>query len=199
MSDAEKRKKKSRLSLWLVAAVCIAPVLASYTAYYFLQPQGHTNYGELLEPRPLPDPPVARSDGTPFRLSELRNQWVLLVAQPGACDSHCEQQLVYMRQVRLAQGKNAERIERVWLVTDDVPPRPALLEQFPDLHVVRAAGTPLVAALPAMTTPADHIYIVDLLGNVMMRYPRDADPRRMLKDVSRLLRHSKWSAEVKTQ
>lgn len=39
---------------------------------------------------------------------------------------------------------------------------------------------------------SEHIYVIDPLGNVMMRFPRDADPRRILKDVSRLLRHSKW-------
>ena len=46
----------------------------------------------------------------------------------------------------------------------------------------------------AARTPADHIYVVDVLGNLMMRYPRDADPRKILKDIARLLRHSKWSS-----
>lgn len=174
----------------------MAPVLLSYALYFFWQPQSQTNYGELLEPRAMPDVAAARADGTPFRLSELRNKWVLLIAQPGACDAHCEQQLVYLRQLRLAQGKESDRIERVWLVADVTAPRPELLAQFPDLHVVKAAGTTLVAALPALQSPADHIYIIDPLGNVMMRYPRDADPRRMLRDLSRLLRHSKWTAEV---
>lgn len=196
MSDAVARKK-NRFKLLLVAAVCIAPVIASYTAYYFLQPGGHTNYGELITPpQPLPDPALTTVAGQPFKLSELRNKWVLLVAQPGACDAYCEQQLVYIRQIRLAQGKDAERIERVWLVSDAATPRGELLAQFPELHVVRAAGTPLLAALPATQSVVDHIYIVDMLGNVMMRYPRDADPRKMLKDIGRLLRHSKWTPEV---
>lgn len=195
MSDAAVRTAtKRKASLWLLAAVCIAPVLASYIAYYFWQPEGHVNYGELLEPKPMPDPQVALVDGTPFRLSQLRNRWVLLVAQPGACDASCQQQLIYLRQLRLAQGKESDRVERVWLVTDNTVPDKRLLEQFPGMYTVRAAGTALVAALPAAGTPADHIYIVDVLGNMMMRYPRDADPRKMLKDIARLLRHSKWTA-----
>jgi cytochrome oxidase Cu insertion factor (SCO1/SenC/PrrC family) len=143
----------------------------------------------------MPDPPVALVDGTPFRLSQLKNKWVLLVAQPGACDAYCQQQLIYIRQLRLAQGKESDRVERVWLVTDQTAPENKLLAQFPGMYTVRASGTALVAALPAVRTPADHIYIVDVLGNLMMRYPRDADPRKMLKDVARLLRHSKWSSE----
>ncbi len=195
MSDAAvKAKQKSRLSLWLLAAVCIAPVAASYIAYYFWQPEGHVNYGELLQPRVMPDPGLALVDGTPFKLSELRNRWVLLVAHPGACDAHCQQQLVYMRQLRLAQGKESDRVERVWLVTDAQVPDKQLLDQFTGMYAVRAAGSGLVEALPAARSPADHIYIVDALGNLMMRYPRDADPRKMLRDIARLLRHSKWSA-----
>lgn len=194
MSDAAaKPVTKSRGNLWLLAAISIAPVLASYIAYYYWQPEGHVNYGELLEPRPTPDPQLALVDGAPFRLSQLRNKWVLLVAQPGACDAYCRQQLVHIRQLRLAQGKDSDRVERVWLVTDDAGPDRQLLAQFPGMYTVRAAGSPLVAALPAARTPEDHVYIVDVLGNLMMRYPRDADPRKMLKDVARLLRHSKWT------
>lgn len=196
MSDAAARTAtKSKLSLWLLAAVCIAPVVASYIAYYFWQPERHVNYGDLLQPRPMPDPQVALADGTLFRLSQLKNRWVLVMAQPGACDAYCRQQLIYIRQLRLAQGKESDRIERVWLVTDEAQPDRQLVAQFPGVYVVRAAGTALVAALPAARTPADHIYIVDVLGNLMMRYPREADPQKMLKDIARLLRHSKWSGE----
>jgi hypothetical protein len=196
MSDAAAgTAKKSRTSLWLLAAVCIAPVVASYIAYYFWRPAAHVNYGELLAPKPMPDPPVALVDGRPFHLSELRNKWVLLVAQPGACDEYCQQQLIYMRQLRLAQGKESDRVERVWLVSDNTPPDAKLLADFPGMYAVRASGTTLLAALPAARTAADHIYIVDVLGNLMMRYPRDPDPRKMLKDIARLLRHSKWSSD----
>jgi hypothetical protein len=194
MSDAVARpKKRSTISLWLLIAVCVAPLAASYLAYFFWRPQSHVNYGELLEPRPLPDPALALTDGAPFRLSGLRNKWVLLVAQPGTCEEHCRQQLLYLRQVRLAQGRDSDRIERVWLLTDERAPDAELLAQFPGLYVVRAAGSPLLPALPAERSPSDHIYVVDLLGNLMMRYPPDVDAGRMLKDIGRLLRHSKWS------
>ena len=195
MSDAAARPaKKSNLNLWLLAALCIAPVAASYIAYYFWPPRGHVNYGELLAPKPMPDPQVALVDGTPFRLSQLRNRWVLMVAQPGACDAYCGKLLVYIRQLRLAQGKDSDRIERVWLVTDDQRPDQRLLQQFPGMYTVKAARTALVAALPAARSPSDHLYIVDVLGNLMMRYPRDADPQKILKDIARLLRHSTWSS-----
>jgi hypothetical protein len=97
-----------------------------------------------------------------------------------------------MRQLRLAQAKESERIERVWILTDSGVPDPHLIETQPGLQVLRARTGDVLKALPAAAAPTDHIYVVDPLANLMMRFPVDPDPRRMLKDLSRLLRHSKW-------
>lgn len=191
MSEENAKRERSRASLWLLAALTVAPVLASYVAYYFWRPSEHVNYGELLKPHRLPDVPMSLADGTPFRWSELKGKWVLAIADSSRCDAYCREKLVYLRQVRLAQGKETERIERLWLLTDEANPDTALLAQHQGAWLVRASGD-LLKFFPAQRTPADHIYVIDPLGNLMMRYPRDPDPRRMLKDVARLLRHSKW-------
>jgi hypothetical protein len=164
----------------------------SYLAYFFWHPSAHVNYGELLEPHPLPDSGLVRLDGSRFAMSDLKGQWVLLTVANAECDERCRRDLVYLRQVRLATGKDAERIERVWLVSDRGTPAPALTSEHPGLIVVRAADTPVLRALPAASAGSEPVYIVDPLGNLMMRFPPDPDPRSMLKDVSRLLRHSKW-------
>ena len=191
-SSAAGRAHRSRLTLWLLVAVCIAPVLASYTAYYLWRPSGQVNYGTLLEPRPLPDAGLERLDGRAFRFSDVKGEWVLLTADSAACDERCRTKLVYMRQLRLAQAKESERIERVWILTDSGVPDPHLIEAHPGLLVLRARTGDVLKALPASAASTDHIYVVDPLANLMMRFPVDPDPRRMLKDLSRLLRHSKW-------
>ena len=191
-APASNRPRRNRLVLWLVLALCAAPVVASFVAYYWLQPSGHVNYGELLQPQPLPAAALTRVDGRPFSFADLRGSWVLVTLDAAACDERCRTNLVYTRQVRLAQGKNSERIERVWLVTDGAAPNAVVLAEQEGLHVVRAAGSPVLAAFPAAATPGAHIYVVDPLGNLMMRFPEHPDPRRMLKDVARLLRHSEW-------
>ncbi|MGZ5091929.1 MAG: SCO family protein [Burkholderiales bacterium] len=191
-SNANVHPRRSRLTLWLILAVCAAPILASYIAYYWWQPSGHVNYGELIPARNVSDEKLQTLDGRPFRWSDLKGEWVLLTADPSSCDDKCRTKLIYTRQVRLAQGKEAERIERIWLLTDAGAPDPVLLAEQPGLLVLRAAGADLTRTLPAITSPLDHIYVVDPLGNLMMRFPPDPDPRRMLKDLARLLRHSKW-------
>jgi hypothetical protein len=192
MSDEIAKAKGSRTTLWILIAVCIAPIAASYVAFYWWQPSEQVNYGELLAPRPLPDVALARPDGDPFRLQALKGKWVLTVVDSGRCDAWCEEKLTYIRQIRLAQGKDADRIERLWVITDEVRPQPSLLAAHVGLHVLHAGNSELPAHLPARHTREDHIYVIDPLGNLMMRYPRHADPRKMLKDVTRLLRHSKW-------
>jgi hypothetical protein len=115
----------------------------------------------------------------------------MLHADSGACGESCRKQLYYMRQVRLAQGANRERIERVWLITDDRAPSPEIAALVEDVALVRAGGSALVAALPAPHDPSDHIYLVDPLGNLMLRFPRDPDPKGIVKDLQRLLKVSR--------
>jgi cytochrome oxidase Cu insertion factor (SCO1/SenC/PrrC family) len=188
MSNGAPRRNTT---LWLIVALAAAPVVASYLYYYFWPPSRTVNYGALIEPRPLPDPPLALADGTPFQLSRLKGRWVLVIVDSGRCDERCERKLVYMRQLRLTQGKEMERVERAWLISDDIVPRSDAVAAFQGTWVVRAAGSGLLQQFPAPVAAADHIYIIDPLGNLMMRFPRDPEPARMIKDLSRLLKASR--------
>ena len=141
-------------------------------------PGAPANYGELIPPRALP----AR------RSSELRGKWVLVTFDAAACDAYCERKLYFMRQVRRAQGKDMERIERLWVLTDarQAARRAAGRDRR---HAASPASRPPTAF---RATPADHIYLVDPLGNLMMRFPRDPDPSKMIKDLQRLLKYSRF-------
>lgn len=189
MSDATPAKRASRASLWLIVALTVAPVAASYLIFYLWPPERTVNYGELLEPSPLPDPPLALADGAPFRLSQLRGKWVLVSVDGGRCEARCETKLLYMRQLRLTQGKNRDRIERVWLVSDGAAPREAPALAAEGTRVAQADAA-LLRVFPAPGEASDHLYLVDPLGNLMMRFPRDPEPRLMIKDLSRLLKAS---------
>ena len=113
---------------------------------------------------------------------------MLVSFDTAACDAYCERKLYFMRQVRRAQGKNQARVERLWVVSDAAPPRAALLEAIEGTHLARDAG--LAAHFSAAGAASDHLYLVDPLGNLMMRVPREPDPSRILKDLQRLLRVS---------
>jgi hypothetical protein len=160
-------------------------------AYFVWPPTSRLNYGELIEPRPLPDREWHALDGKAFRLSQLRGKWLLLQVDSGGCGKDCKRKLLYMRQARLAQGAGAERIERIWLLSDSVSPDPLLLRDYPGLRVLRGTEETRLPELPAAHSPADYIYVVDPLGNLMLRFPSNPDARRMMKDIDRLLRASR--------
>jgi hypothetical protein len=160
--------------LW-VALVCAAPVVLGTLAYVLgWSPGAPANYGELIEPRVVPS------------LSELRGKWVLVTFDAAACDAYCERKLYIMRQVRRAQGKEMERIERLWVVTDTGKPRAELLAASEGTRISRSENF----GFPG--NAADHIYVVDPLGNLMMRFPRDPDPSKVIKDLQRLLKVSRF-------
>lgn len=159
--------------LLLIALVCAAPIVLGTLAYVLgWSPGNPGNYGELIEPRPVALAPFAAT----------RGKWVLVSADAPECDAYCEKKLYFMRQVRRAQGKDMERVERLWLVTGRGEPRPALLAAIEGTRLARVGDT---AFSP------DHIYLVDPLGNLMMRFPRNPDPSRMIKDLQRLLKVSR--------
>jgi cytochrome oxidase Cu insertion factor (SCO1/SenC/PrrC family) len=174
-----------------IAALCLAPFVAALIAYFYWQPQGGVNYGDLIAARPLIDPPLRHLDRRPFRLSALRGKWVLLQLDRAECEAACRAKLYNMRQVRLAQGREKDRVERVWLILDDAPLQTLLMREYDGTRMLRAAGSPVLTEFPPPGGARDHIYLIDPLGNLMLRFPKEADPRKMHKDLSRLLRASR--------
>ncbi len=174
-----------------IAALCLAPFVAALIVYYYWHPQGGANYGELITPRTLTDPPLRQLDQRAFRLSSLRGKWVLLQLDQADCTAACQAKLYDMRQVRLAQGREMGRVERVWLILDEAPLQTLLMREYDGTRMLRAAGSPIVAEFPPAGGARDHIYLIDPHGNLMMRFPKNADPSRINKDLARLLRASR--------
>jgi hypothetical protein len=192
--DAGKVRRTGRWKLFAVLMVCAAPLILSYLTYYVIKPSGRTNYGTLIDPRTRPIPAMASTtlDGRPEKLEQYAGKWVMLKVGGGGCLDACQKQLFAMRQWRLMQGKNMDRVERVWLVTDDKPLDTMTIRQYDGMHLLRAPNEAVQKWLPAEagTAPADHIYLIDPLGNLMMRFPVDPDPRKVYKDISKLLKAS---------
>lgn len=184
-----------RYTLWIILAICAAPLVASYFSYYVIKPTGRVNYGTLLDPKLYPLPNLMSVDlaGKKTALTALQGKWLMLQIDEGQCTEYCQQKLLDTRQLRLAQGREMTRIERVWIITDNTTPTAQLTQQHPDLHYLRVSLMQLQSWLPTEpnTKLSDHIYLIDPLGNVMMRYPKKADPNKIKKDLARLLKASR--------
>lgn len=193
--EQARQQAKGRWKLFAVLAVCASPLIASYLTYYVIKPEGRTNYGELIDPRahPLPVLGATTLEGKPAELDSFKGKWIMLQVAGGDCQDACRKRLHDMRQLRLAQGKDMDRIERVWLVTDDQPLETMLMREYDGTRMLRVKADAVGRWLPAEqgARPEDHIYMIDPLGNLMMRFPRDADPNKIKKDLAKLLKASR--------
>lgn len=201
--DAQARRTRSgRLKMLLVLLACASPVLASYFTYFVVRPEGRSNYATLIDP-PHELPPLALRtlEGQQVPAASLKGQWLLVVTGSGDCDTDCEKLLYLQRQLREMTGRERERIDKLWLVTDDQMP-PAALQKA----VLDAGAAQILRADPAQVAqwlqPApgeslsSHLYIVDPMGQWMMRAPVRPDPSRLKRDLERLLRASaSWDRE----
>jgi hypothetical protein len=195
--DAARRTALGRAKMLLVLLVCAAPVVASYVSFYLWRPSSRNNYATLIEPaRAMPaDLPLADLDGRKVSAAALKGQWLLVVVGGGACDRDCEQRLFMQRQLREMTGGERDRIDKLWLVTDDAPIAPALraaLAAAPATQVLRVPPHALqqwLAAAPGESIES-HLYVVDPMGQWMMRAPPHADAARFKRDIDKLLRAS---------
>ena len=191
-----RRTRAGRWQMLLLALVCAAPVIASYYSYYVARPEAMRSFGELIEPqRPLPTASATDLSGRPVELTSLKGQWLLLSVAGGACDAACENNLYLQRQLREGLGKDKDRLDWVWLVSDDARLPEALLPALGQATVLRVPPAVLAdwlapAAGQALT---EHLYVVDPMGHWMMRFPAGLDKAgagRAKRDLERLMRAS---------
>jgi hypothetical protein len=205
---ASAQSRRGRRTMLLILFACALPVVLSYFTYYVIRPQGRANYATLIEPqRPLPDLaalPAQDVDGHSVPLTSLRGQWLLVVVASARCDKLCEKNLFMERQLREMMGAERERIAKVWLIDSAEPLAPAVAAAIaakPAVAGYRVERAALARWLEPEAGHAleEHLYIVDPLGNWMMRAPADADPVKLKKDVDRLLRASAWWNRAKEE
>jgi cytochrome oxidase Cu insertion factor (SCO1/SenC/PrrC family) len=188
-----------RLRLIVIVLLFAAPVIAAWlfhaSGYRSAQT---TNHGQLVTPaRPLIAFRLPAREGSPVTLDTLKGHWNFVTFADAACSGPCAGNLHKMRQIRLALGKDMGRVQRL-LVIHGLPGQGAarLLDEHKGLLVMQ--GDAAFAAQFALTDAPDtyasgRIYLVDPLGNLMMSYPADAEPRGLMKDMERLLKYSKWA------
>ena len=180
-------QRSFRINLVLIFAVFAVPLIAAYLSYYVWPPQGRLNYGELIDPKTMPDVALRDADGKEFSLSALRGKWIMLSVDSADCDEACDQKLFLMRQTRISMTKEMNRIERVLLLRGDAKATAELAKKYPGMHILSGANDSLLNTFPGAPNAADHIYLVDPVGQVMMRYVKNPDATGIRRDLTRLL------------
>lgn len=195
----DARTRRGRLQMLFLLLICASPVLLSYFTFYVIKPTGGTtNYGALVDPqRPMPAVQVVNEGRETVPLASLRGKWLLVAVGPASCDEACAKRLFTIRQIRAGQGEDRARIVPVWLITSDGPVDDRLAaaynEPYAGVRFLRIDAAAARQWLPAQdgASAEETLYLVDPLGNLMMRYPADPDPKKVSSDLRKLLKFSR--------
>jgi len=193
-----KSKLYNRLVLIGLALLFFTPVALAWWLYFYgaaWQPQGRVNQGELVQP-PVTLQAVTLQTLTQQPLSlaaALNGKWNLVTAVQADCDAVCDKNLYKMRQIRLALNKNMERVQRILLIQS--PQQLTNLQQLQNAYGGTQLLTGDTAELTGLFTQLEEtgqnsIYLLDPLGNLVLRYGADAEAGAILKDLKRLLKLS---------
>lgn len=188
--------------LLLLASLFFGPLLLASIWYGHADrwplPEERANHGQLISPPPsLAGLQLHDLQGRPLAGDGWQGRWLLVYPGLPTCDAECENLLYQIRQVRTALGKDTERVQRIYLLAE-VPRDPVRLEALrglhPDLLLAVLASPETVAQFPeadaATLWSGQQLYVVDPLGNLMMRYSATQEPKDILADLKRLLRLS---------
>jgi hypothetical protein len=194
-ADAQ-RTRVGRWKMIALSLICASPVVASYFTYYVVRPEGRRNYGELIQPqKDMPTAMATNLQGQALPLSSLKGQWLLVHVSSGVCAERCQTNLYFQRQLREILGRDKDRLDRVWLITDDAPVAETLLPALNMAHVLRLDAQVVQGWIsPAKAQQLqDHLYVIDPMGNYMMRFPAHMDvssASKAKRDLERLLKAS---------
>ena len=196
-SSATAVRARNLRTLALLAALFLLPLALAFFTYYgsSWRPTRTVNHGQLIFP-PQVLPPVSLPQVLPAPAAAapalFRAQWSLVYVGSGACDADCREGLFVMRTARLGLNNDMTRVAQVFLVTGDCCAREYLAHEHPGVRVLDAQGmaaAPLLRAFPAPDR-AHTLFVVDPLGNLMMRYDARQNSRGLLEDLQKLLRLS---------
>lgn len=195
-APAQGASVRTRWKLLAIVLLCSLPAIVASYAYFVLRPEGRPALGELVQPaRALPSAAASTAEGQPFALAALKGQWLLVSVAGAACDADCQQRLYVQRQLREILGKDRERVDTVWLLNDQAALNEAARQASKAAFVLRMDGVTLsnwLASAPPQAV-TDFIFVVDPLGNAMMRFParmNGATANKAKRDIERLLRAS---------
>ncbi|MBS0359281.1 MAG: hypothetical protein JSS53_08440, partial [Proteobacteria bacterium] len=130
-----------------------------------------------------------------YPVQKLQEKWLMLYRLPKDCDKNCSHAMHHMRQVQKSLGKDFYRIKIV-LITDDFKNNLSFLEtnassvETPKDNTVVLLSFKSDARSSQQTIGRDTLYIVDPLGNIILKYSENWAMRDLYKDLQRLFKTS---------
>ena len=159
-------KTNNKMTFWLIVLVGLVPMLAAAIMYrsHSLNPKNSVNNGELVSPQKIDQWQLTFND----QAWQQSYQWQILHTQPDSCQSEqCQNWNKTLPSVIKLLGKDRDRV--------------ALFEVGESASMLRTSK---------ISQLGEAVWIVDPLGNIVLRYAPNLAPKQLLKDLKKLLRVS---------
>jgi cytochrome oxidase Cu insertion factor (SCO1/SenC/PrrC family) len=190
--------KKNPYTIWFVVLSFVAPVILAYVMYFFGDIKSFTNHGEILNPIVhISSFNLKDDDGKVIPEKELASKWRIISFLGKDCDERCASRLFDTRQIYASLGKERDRVLRMFVHLE--PADDSLLKLIAETHpnVVHVNGdkAAIINALGGNVrvdagVDSNETYIMDPMGNVMMRFTQDQPNKDFLQDLRKLLKAS---------
>ncbi len=198
VNNAIADNKRNPYTVWFVVIAFIAPVALAYIIFYFVDVKSFVNHGEILNPiihiRSLE---LKSENGDIITEKELTYKWRLISFVGKNCDQQCESRLYDTRQIHTSLGKDQHRLIRMFVHLQPAGDTLAKLiaEKHPDtIQVIGDTNIILKALGDNIRSDAgindNETYIMDPMGNVMMRFTQEQPSKEFLYDLKKLLKAS---------
>lgn len=192
----ESKILRSRLILLGVALVFIIPILVSWYLVFFSdfkKGDGGTQKGELISPViPLGEPEVFNLKSK--TIESITGKWTLLFFVENECNQLCEDKLYQIRQIRLALGKDRDKVDRL-LVSKNKQQWSQYTNSFNGQKYIDPTSRDYNRLIKKFNDYAGldlkATYLIDPYGFLMMKYPQDDNPMGTIKDIERLIKNQK--------
>ncbi len=191
-------RKRNPYAVWFVVMAFITPVALAYIIFFFVDVKSFVNHGEILNPIVhIRSFELKNENNEIIPEQELTYKWRIISFLKKDCDQQCETRLYDTRQIHTSLGKNQHRVMRMFVHLQ--PAADSLSELISNTHtnVIHVNGDEelIIKALGANIRSDAGItdnetYIMDPMGNVMMRFTREQPNKDFLYDLRKLLKAS---------
>ena len=192
----QPQEKRSNMALWVLTASFFIPAILAVLFFYFGDRPSIKSNGELIIPIvDIHTLGITGKDGLELTEEELTPHWRMLYFVGSTCDLSCQTSLYNMRQMNIGIGKYQDRVNHG--IVHLAAPDEAFVKLIEKEH--QAAGRvyttqeqiKAIAKLEPNPLQLQSIYLVDPLGNIMMHFQKDLEPKLIMKDMTKLLKVSR--------
>ena len=190
------KNKGFLLALIIFGTPFLVISLSTFWYYAGLGPKATVNYGTMIEPPVDLGSLELELNYQPLNIDSMERKWMIIHFLDDRCNEDCLEAFYFSRQINIAIGREKDRVKRFYVASSKTQEKvKKLFQSETNLTAISAMNLNLLrqkmteAGINPFIQPG--FLLADPLGNIILSYQGDIDPKKILSDIKKLLRASK--------